>query len=129
MEINSGNVKIVEKTNKEVQFHEEITDLEVKIELSTQTGNIKTEVFEEGKKSESFRIIGEKWKNEERLILENKKIKYEFVVLEESDYKQEPQEIEEPSINDLNNQVTNIFVSQAGGNIAESAEIAEFNFS
>ena len=108
MEINSENVKIVEKTNKEVEFHEEITDLEVKIELSSETGNIKTEVFEERKKSESFRIIGEKRKNEEILILENKKIKDEFVVFEESDYKQEPQEIEEPNLGDLNNQVTNI---------------------
>ena len=108
MEINSKNVKIVEITNKEVEFHEEITDLEVKIELSSETENIKTEVFEERKKSESFRIIGEKRKNEEILILENKKIKDEFVVLEESDYKQEPQEIEELNLDDLNNQVTDI---------------------
>ena len=109
MEINSENVKIVEKTNQEVEFHEEITDLEVKIELSSQTGNIKTEVFEEIKKSDSFRIVGEKRKNEEKLILENKKIKDEFVVFEESDYKQEPQEIEELNLDDLNNQVTNTF--------------------
>ena len=99
MEINSENV----------EFHEEITDLEVKIELSSETGNIKTEVFEERKKFDSFRIIGEKRKNEEKLILENKKIKDEFVVFEESDYKQEPQEIEESNIGDLNNQVNYIF--------------------
>jgi hypothetical protein len=109
MEINSKNVKIVEKTNKEVEFHEEITDLEVKIELSSETGNIKSEVFEEIKNSDSFPIIGEKRKHEERLILENKKIKDEFVVLEESDFKQEPQEIEELNLDDLNNRVTYIF--------------------
>ena len=105
MEIN--NFKIVEKTNKE--FHDEITDLELKIEISSETENIKNEVFEERKKSESFRIIGEKRKNEEILILENKKIKDEFVVFEEFDYKKEPQEIEELNLDDLNNQVTNIF--------------------
>ena len=42
--------------------------------------------------------------------MENKKIKEEFVVLEESDYKQESQEIEELNLGDLNNQVTNIFL-------------------
>ena len=99
----------MENNSENVEFHEEITDLEVKIELSSETGNIKTEVFEEIKKSESFRIIGEKRKNEEILILENKKIKDEFVVFEESDYKQEPQEIEEENLDDLNNQVYNIF--------------------
>ena len=99
MEINSENV----------EFHEEITDLEVKIELSGKTGNIKNEVFEEIKNSDSFRIVGEKRKNEEKLILENKKIKDEFVVFEESDYKQEPQTIEEPNLDDLNNQVNYIF--------------------
>jgi hypothetical protein len=101
MEINY--FEMVKKTNKE--FHEEITDLELKIELSSETGNIKSEVFEERNKSESFRIIGEKRKNTETRILENKKIKEEFVVLEESDYKQE---IEEPNLDDFNNQVTNI---------------------
>ena len=34
MEINSENV----------EFHEDITDLEVKIELSSETGNIKTDI-------------------------------------------------------------------------------------
>ncbi len=104
MEINY--FKIVEIANQE--FHDEITDLELKIEISTETENIKSEVFEEIKKSDSFQIIGEKRKNTETRILENKKIKEEFVVLEESDYKQEPQEIEEPNLDDLNNQVTYI---------------------
>ena len=103
-----NNFKIVENANQE--FHDEITDLELKIEISTETENIKSEVFEERKKSESFQIIGEKRKNTETRILENKKIKEEFVVLEESDYKQEPKEIEEP---DLNNEVTNILSNLA----------------
>ena len=112
MEINY--FKIVENANQE--FHDEITDLELKIEISSETENIKNEVFEERKKSESFQIIGEKRKNTETRILENKKIKEEFVVLEESDYKQEPQETEEPNLDDLNNQVTYIRICKVSKN-------------
>ena len=42
------------------------------------------------------------------MVLENKKIKDEYEVLEESDYKQDPQEIEELNIDDLNNEVTTV---------------------
>ena len=39
---------------------------------------------------------------------ENKKIKAEFVVLEESDYKQETQDIKNLKFGDLNNQVITV---------------------
>ena len=123
MEINY--FKIVENANQE--FHDEITDLELKIEISSETENIKSEVFEERKKSESFQIIGEKRKNTETRILENKKIKEEFVVLEESDYKQETEEIEELNIDDLNNQVTNIFVLSCASKRKKQQKFGDFS--
>ena len=51
MEINY--FKIVENANKE--FHKEITDLELKIEISSETENIKNEVFEEKKNLSRFK--------------------------------------------------------------------------
>ena len=117
MSVNSDQVDIFEKI-EEVKCDEEITDLEldVKIEKSDEQGNIKTEVFEENNYSEPFQIIGKKRKNQERSNLENesKKIKEEFVVFEEFDdqqetlVKQEPQEIKEIYLDDLNNQVIKI---------------------
>ena len=103
MEINSDNVEIIE----EVDSCEGITDLELEIEVKT---NIKTEVFDETNNADPHQIIGKKRKNNERsnLEIENKKIKDEFVLLEETDYKKEPQEIEELYLDDLNNQVINL---------------------
>ena len=101
MEIN--NFKIVENANQE--FHDEITDLELKIEISSETENIKSEVFEEKNNSEPLQVIGEKRKNDESSNLENKKLKEEFVVFEESDHKHEPRETEEINLDDFNNQV------------------------
>ena len=114
MKVNSDQIEIFRKI-EEVKCDEEITDLEldVKIENSDEQGNIKTEVFEEKNYSEPFQIVGEKRKNHEKANLENesKKIKEEFVVFEEFDdqqetlVKQEPQEINEIYLDDLNNQV------------------------
>ena len=108
MSVNSDQVDIFEKI-EEVKSDEEITDLEldVKIENSDEQGNIKTEVFEENK-FEHIQTIGKKRKNRERSNFENenKKIKEEFVVFEESDEQRFPkQEIEEINPNYLNNLV------------------------
>jgi hypothetical protein len=96
----------ISETKDEVKSVEEITDLEleVKVEKFDETGDITTEVFEKMNNSGSLKIIGEKRKNKE-LYSENKKIKQEFVVFEESGYKQEPQEIKEINLGYLNNQV------------------------
>jgi hypothetical protein len=95
-------------TVKEMKNDAAMTDfeLEVKIEKRDEKGDIKTEVFEENN-SASFQIIGEKRKNTERSYLENenKKIKEEFVIFEELDYKLESQEIVEINLGVLNNQV------------------------
>ena len=78
-------------------------ELEIKIEKLDQKGNVKTKIFEEKNIPEPHQIIGEKRKNQEisNFQNENKKIKEEFVVFEESDHKQE-----EINQDDLNNQVT-----------------------
>ena len=93
----------------QAEMSEKIIDLDLEIKIE-EKGNIKTEVIEETNNSERHQIIGEKRKNQERLTSENenKKIKEEFVVFEESDYKQEHQEIEELNLNDLNKQVIKI---------------------
>ena len=114
MGVNSDQVDIFEKI-EEVKCDEEITDLEldVKIENSDEQGNIKTEVFEENK-FEHIQTIGKKRKNRERSNFENenKKIKEEFVVFNELDDqqcpKQEPREIKEINLDDLNNQVIQV---------------------
>jgi phosphotransferase system IIA component len=107
MEINSDSVEIIEKMDEEVNSGDEITDLELKIKKE-EIENVKTEVIPNN--SEPHQIIGGKRKNKERSNLqnENKKIKDEFVVLEESDYKQEPTEIEELNLDDFNNQVITV---------------------
>ena len=109
MEVNSDHVEIIENTVEEVYSGEEMSfiDQEVKIEAHDEIETINTDVFEEKNNSELLQIIGEKRKNKEKSYLENdtKKIKEEFVVFEESDYKQEPLEIEEINLDDSNNQV------------------------
>ena len=60
-------------------------------------------------------------------IFENKKIKEEFEVLEESDYKQELQEIEELNLDDLNNQVTNIFVLSCASKRKKQQKFGDFS--
>jgi hypothetical protein len=109
MEVGLDRVKLFDIIDEEIQYDDVMTDfnLEVKIENLNEKVNIKTEVFEGENYSEPLQIIGEKRKNTERSNLENenKKIKEEFVVFEESDYKQEPQEIVEINLSDLNNQV------------------------
>ena len=109
MEINSENVEIIEEMDEEVYSCEAITDLGLTLKIE-ERGNIKTEVIEEINNSELLQIIGEKRKNQERSNLENenKKIKEEFVVFEESNYKQEPQTSKELILEDLNNQVIHI---------------------
>jgi hypothetical protein len=104
MDFKTENVDFIENTNKELK--EEITDLdlEVKIEKLDEEGYIKNEVFQEFFYSKPFQIIGEKRKHKEMLNLENKKIKEEFVVFEEIDEKEKPQEIH---FDDSNNQVIN----------------------
>jgi hypothetical protein len=104
MDVKTENVDFIENTNKELK--EEITDLdlEVKIEKLNEEGYIKTEVFQEILFSKPIQIIGEKRKHKEMLNLENKKIKEEFVVFEEIDEKEKPQEIH---FDDSNNQVIN----------------------
>ena len=114
-EVYSEHIKHFENMNEEIYPGKEITDLalEIKIEKTDEERNIKTEVLEETNYSELLQIIGEKRKNQERSNLENesKKIKEEFVVFEEFDdqqetlVKQEPQEIKEIYLDDLNNQV------------------------
>jgi midasin (ATPase involved in ribosome maturation) len=107
MDVSSDHVKVVEKMYTEVKSDEELIDfeLEVKQEKSDEKGNIKTEVFEKENYPEPFQIIGEKRKNQERSDLknENKKVKEKFVVFEESDYKQEAQEIAEINLGGSNN--------------------------
>ena len=97
--------EIIEKLNEEVCSGGEMSflDQEVKtephdeilVEVTPPVENIKAEVFEESDNSEPFVIIGE-----------INKIKEEFVVFEESDYKEESQEIEEINLGASNNQVT-----------------------
>ena len=107
MEVNSDQVDISEKNDENVKSDKEITDLEleVKIETPDVAGNIKTEVFEEENNSESFQITGEKRKNNNKSDLVNKKVKDEFVVFEEFDYKQLPQQAEEINLGTSDNQV------------------------
>ena len=85
MDVDSENVDFIEQVDKEVYACGDITDLdlEIKIEKLDEERNIKTEVFEE-KNNLPSQFIGEKRKNEEISNLENKKIKQEFVVFEES---------------------------------------------
>ena len=106
MNVSSDDVEIFENNYEKIKSDEEITDLEleIKMEKLDEKGNIKTELFEESV-SGDLQIIGEKRKNEEISNLENKKSKEEFVVFEEQDHKQEPQEIEETNIDDSNNKV------------------------
>jgi macrodomain Ter protein organizer (MatP/YcbG family) len=99
--------------DKEIKSDEEITDLEleIKIEKSDEKVNIKTEVTEETINSKLIQIIGEKRHfNVEISNLENKRIKEEFVVFEEFDYKKEPQKITDIIFDDLNNQVILIII-------------------
>ena len=109
MEVDSDDVRMFKKLYEEVKSDEELTDLEleVKIEKSDETENIKTEVFEEVNNLTPFQIIGEKRKNPERWNVENenKKIKEEFIVFEELDDNHRPQETEEINFDDLINQV------------------------
>ena len=93
----------------QAEMSEKIIDLDLEIKIEEKV-NIKTEVIEETNNSERHQIIGEKRKNQERSNSENenKKIKEEFVVFEESDYEREPQEIRELNFDDLNNQVIKI---------------------
>jgi hypothetical protein len=110
MDIDSDQVETVRKI-EEVKSDEEITDLElnVKIEKSGEKGSIKTEVFEEKNDLEPLQIIGEKRKNQEKSNLENEtKKKEEYGVFEDLDYQEEPQEIQEIDIDDLDNQVSEI---------------------
>ena len=109
MDLNSDQAEIFEEIDVDLDSTEKITDLDLEIKIEVK-GNIKTEVIEKTNNSEPHQIIGEKRKNEKISTLknENKKIKEEFVVFEESDYKQEPQEIEEINLDDSNNQVINI---------------------
>ena len=110
MDVKTENVDFIKNTNQEDYTHhplkEEMTDLdlEVKIEKLDKEEYIKTEVVKEIVFSKPFQIIGEKRKNEEMSNLENKKIKEEFVVFEEIDEKEKPQEIH---LDDSNNQVIN----------------------
>ena len=103
MEVNANQI---EKTDEVIKTEEEITDLdlEIKIEKSDRKGNVKTEIFEEKSIPEPHQIIGEKRKNQEisNFENENKKIKGEFVVFEESDHEQKPDEMNQ---DDLNSQV------------------------
>ena len=108
MDLNSDYAEILKKIDEYLDSDEKITDLglEIKTEIIEEGGNIKAEVFEETNNSEPLLITGEKRKNEDRSNLKNKKIKEEFVVfVEESDYKQEPQEIEELHLDNFDNQV------------------------
>jgi hypothetical protein len=109
MEVNSDHFEIIEKTDEEVYSGEEISypDVEVKTEPHDEIEIINTE---EVNNSEPFQFIGEKRKNQETSNSENenKKIKEEFVVFEELDYKQEPEEIEEINLGAFNNQVNNL---------------------
>jgi hypothetical protein len=117
MEVNSSHVENFRKI-EEVKSDEEITDVEldIKIEKSDEQGKIKTEVFEENNYSEPLQIIGEKRKHRERANLENKsrKFKKEFVVLEELDDQQEPnqepEDIQEISLYDSEDQVFYIYL-------------------
>jgi flagellar biosynthesis GTPase FlhF len=110
MNVNSAHIEKLEKMDEEFEPEEEITDLdlEVKIEESDENRYIKTEVSDEINNSEQ--IIGEKRKNKEKPNLENenKRVKEKFVLFEEIDDKQEPQEIKEINNDDLNNQVVQI---------------------
>ena len=111
MNAQADTVEIFEKMDREIKSDEEITDLEleIKIENPHEKVNIKTEVFEETNNSEPIEIIGEKRHfNDEKSNLENKKIKEEFVAFEELDYKEEPDNITEILLDDLNNQVIKI---------------------
>ena len=112
MGVNSDHVIICEKKDQKIKSDEEIKylEIEVKIEKLDEIENVKTEVFEETKNSERLQLSGEKRKNKEKynLEFENKTIKKEFVVFEESDYKQEPQETEKNNLGDSNDQVIRI---------------------
>ena len=120
MDVNSDPVEIIENMDEEVysggkisfldqEVKTEIIDieLEVKIEKTDETEHVKTEIVEETYNSEPPKTIGEKGRNqgESNLEIENKKIKEEFVVFEELDVQQEPQDIEEINRDDLNNEV------------------------
>ena len=107
MDLNSDYAEILKKIDEDLDSDEKITDLGLEIKIEE---NIKIEIIEKTNNSEPHQIIGEKRKNNEISTLENehKKIKEEFVVFEESDYKQEPQEIEEINLDDSNNQVIKI---------------------
>ena len=110
MDLNSDQAEIFEEIDVDLDSTEKITDLDLEIKIEVK-GNIKTGVIEETNNSGRHQIIGEKRKNQERSNSENrnKKIKEEFVDLEESDYKQEPQEVEDLNLCDSNNQVINIW--------------------
>ena len=107
MDFNSDHAEILEKIDEDLDSDEKKADLGLEIKIEE---NIKIEVIEKTNNSEPHQIIGEKRKNDEISTLENehKKIKEEFVVFEESDYKQEPQFIEEINLDDSKNQVINI---------------------
>ena len=106
MDVNSEHVEISERID-----NEQITDieLEVKIEKLDEKTYIKTEVLEEKNNSDSFKIICGKRKNQEKSNLENEtKKKEEYGLFEDLDYQEEPQEIQEIDIDDLDNQVSEI---------------------
>ena len=92
MNANSDPVEFLEKMDEEIKSYE---------------GNIKTEVEETNNYEPPQRIREKRHFNEKKSDLENqnKKIKEEFVVFEELDYKQQPEEINEIHFDDLNNQV------------------------
>jgi hypothetical protein len=132
MDVNSAQVEILEKMDK-LESEEKIIDfeLEVKIEKPDEKVNIKTEVFEETNNSKLFKIIGEKRHfNEEKSNLENKnkKIKEEFVVFEESEYKKGPDKITEILLDDLNNQVFKIRQHLFKGVVIVIFEISEASY-
>jgi hypothetical protein len=106
MEHKSDHFEIIKKNGEKVYSGEvmSFSDLELKTEPHDEIGTIHTEIFEKQNNSELLQIIGEKRKNKEKSYLENgtRKIKEEFVVFEESDYKQEIEEIQ------LDNQVNKI---------------------
>ena len=109
MDLYSDHAEISEKIDDDSDYNAKITDLDEEIKIEEEA-NIKSEVIEETNNFEPLQIIGEKRENVNRSTLENenKKIKAEFVVLEESDYKQETQDIKNLKFGDLNNQVITV---------------------
>jgi hypothetical protein len=109
MEVNSDHVVIIEKMGVEVCSGEEMSDPDLESKTESHE-KMRTINFEKQNNSKLFQIIGEKRKNKESSYLKNdvKKSKDEFGAFEESDYKQDPLEIEEIHTTYSNNQVNPI---------------------